>query len=320
MTVAAVQLDHEVRIEGSSAARSTRPPSPRPRPASPPTSPGRSTATRRARRTAGPRTGTSPGTSQAGAARQHRLLRLQVLHPGRRLRRRGPRGRAASPEGHPEPARADPAGRRRAGRNGSGDRVDIAWTPNPECDVIGYRVYRSSARARSGPRSAAPARPAGPDVTTKDWCVDETAPATGPLYYTVVGVDTLAYGALREGSRSPQASVPATGGNSADGAHEHHQLHRRRAGLFRPRRPDAPTARSWSAGIRPRTATAPSPSTASTATAPRTPTGGMTSSRAIGRLLAWLEYSPGPGRTPTGVSAVDNKFGESGLSASVTAP
>ena len=114
---------------------------------------------------------------------QHRLLRLQVLHPGGRLRRRGSRRRAARAVGHPEPARADRARRRRRGRNGSGDRVDVRWTPNPECDVIGYRLYRSTARACSGRRSTAPTPvPPRPTVTTRDWCVDETAPATGPLY------------------------------------------------------------------------------------------------------------------------------------------
>src|SRR5215218_8896295 len=89
------------------------------------------------------------------------------------------------------------------GRNGSGDRVDIHWTPNPECDVIGYRVYRSTSSASLGTQVNCP-DPAAPatGVTTKAWCVDETAPASGPLYYRVVAIDTLASGSLREGTPS----------------------------------------------------------------------------------------------------------------------
>src|SRR5215213_6480669 len=101
------------------------------------------------------------------------------------------------------------------GRNGSLDRVDVEWTPNPECDVVGYRLYRSSDPASLGiqvncPDAAAPAT----GVTTKAWCVDETAPASGPLYYRVVAIDTLASGSLREGTQSAQVTVPASGGNS----------------------------------------------------------------------------------------------------------
>jgi prepilin-type N-terminal cleavage/methylation domain-containing protein len=103
-----------------------------------------------------------------------------------------------------------------AGRNGNGDRVDVRWAGNPECDVIGYRVYRSDTTGVLGTQVDCPVDPNAPDpsVTTRDWCVDEDAPATGPLYYTVVAVDTLASGTLREGSLSPQVTVGATGGNS----------------------------------------------------------------------------------------------------------
>ena len=41
---------------------------------------------------------------------------------------------------------------------------------------------------------------------------------------------------------------------------------------------------------------------------------------ASGGLLAWLEYAPGTGSHTYRVSAVDNLFGESALSAPVTAP
>src|SRR5215212_5834569 len=42
------------------------------------------------------------------------------------------------------------------GRNGSGDRVDVQWTPSPECDVIGYRVYRSTSSGSLGTQVSCP--------------------------------------------------------------------------------------------------------------------------------------------------------------------
>ena len=64
------------------------------------------------------------------------------------------------------------------GRNGSGDRVDIQWNPNPECDVIGYRVYRSTDSNVLGTLVNCPDPNAqDPSVTEKTWCVDNAAPA-----------------------------------------------------------------------------------------------------------------------------------------------
>jgi prepilin-type N-terminal cleavage/methylation domain-containing protein len=209
-----------------------------------------------------------------------------------------------------------------AGRNGSGDRVDIDWTPNPECDVIGYRVYRSSSAGVLGTQVSCP-DPAQPDpsVTTKDWCVDETAPATGPLYYTVVGVDTLASGALREGTRSTQASVPATGGNSVPTAPTNiTSCTGGQVGCFGPDGLDAPSGQivvRWD----------PSTDSDGTVAFYRIYRDGTAYADrwddffpASGGLLAWLEYSPGTGSHTYRVSAVDDVFGESALSAPVTAP
>jgi hypothetical protein len=209
------------------------------------------------------------------------------------------------------------------GRNGSGDRVDIHWTPNPECDVIGYRVYRSTSAGSLGTQVNCP-DPVAPSntVTTKHWCVDDFAPASGPLYYRVVAVDTLASGALREGTQSAQVIVPATGGNSV---------------------PSTPTNISTCLGGQPDCnksdgTPAPSgqivvrwdPSTDSDGTVAfyRIYRDGSAYSNrwddffpgAAGGALAWLEYAPGTTSHTYQVTAVDDLFGESALSASVTAP
>jgi prepilin-type N-terminal cleavage/methylation domain-containing protein len=209
-----------------------------------------------------------------------------------------------------------------AGRNGSGDRVDVRWTPNPECDIVGYRVYRSSASGTLGTQVSCPDPSApSPTVTTKEWCVDETAPSSGPLYYTVVAVDTLASGALREGTRPAQVTVPATGGNAV---------------------PSTPTNLSVCIGGQPgcngpNNQSAPSgqivvrwdPSTDSDGTVSfyRIYRDGTAYTNrwddffpGVGGILAWLEYAPGTGSHDYRVTAVDNLFGESGLSAPVSSP
>ena len=209
------------------------------------------------------------------------------------------------------------------GRNGSGDRVDIHWTPNPECDVIGYRVYRSTSAGSLGTQVTCP-DPSAPSttVTTKEWCVDETAPATGPLYYRVVAVDTLANGSLRQGTQSAQVAVPATGGNSL---------------------PTAPTNVTSCTGGQPgcnKSDGAPAPSGQIVVNwDPSTDSDGSVAFYRIYRdgtsyadrwddffpgsgsaVLAWLEYAPGTTSHTYRVTAVDNIFGESALSAPVTAP
>jgi prepilin-type N-terminal cleavage/methylation domain-containing protein len=209
------------------------------------------------------------------------------------------------------------------GRNGSGDRVDVRWTPNPECDVIGYRVYRSTSAASLGTQVTCP-DPDAPStsVTTKEWCVDETAPATGPLYYHVVAVDTLANGSLREGTQSSALIVPATGGNSV---------------------PSTPTNVSSCTGGQPdcnKSDGTPAPS--GQIVVRWDPSADSDGSVAFYRIyrdgtayanrwddffpnasgggLAWLEYAPGTTSHTYRVTAVDDLFGESALSDPVTAP
>jgi prepilin-type N-terminal cleavage/methylation domain-containing protein len=210
-----------------------------------------------------------------------------------------------------------------AGRNGSGDRVDVRWTPNPECDVIGYRVFRSTASGALGTQVSCPdANAPSNTVTTRQWCVDETAPATGPLYYSVVGVDTLANGSLRQGTPSAQVTVPASGGNNL---------------------PTAPANISLCTGGQPgcnKSDGNPAPSGQIVVTwDPSTDSDGTVSFYRIyrdgtaytnrwddffpgstGGSLAWLEYAPGTGSHTYRVSAVDNLYGESGLSDPVSSP
>ena len=209
------------------------------------------------------------------------------------------------------------------GRNGSGDRVDIHWTPNPECDVIGYRVYRSTSAGSLGTQVTCP-DPSAPSttVTTKEWCVDETAPATGPLYYTVVAVDTLANGSLRQGTQSTQVAVPASGGN------------------LLPTPPAAPTSCTGGQPGCNKSDGQPAPS--GQIVVQWLPSIDLDGSVAFYRIyrdgtsyadrwddffpgsgsavLAWLEYAPGTTSHTYRVTAVDNIFGESALSAPVTAP
>ncbi|MGH2838426.1 MAG: hypothetical protein ACRDJY_08780 [Thermoleophilaceae bacterium] len=89
-----------------------------------------------------------------------------------------------------------------AGRNGS--VVEIEWTPSPERDVIGYRVYRQT---QSG--AVEPACPlTDPEVAE---CVDASPPPEDNhwLRYWVVGVDRDPAGAEREGAMSAFVNVNA---------------------------------------------------------------------------------------------------------------
>jgi prepilin-type N-terminal cleavage/methylation domain-containing protein len=93
------------------------------------------------------------------------------------------------------------------GRNGNGDRVDLQWLPNPECDVQGYRVYRGTSPAAIN-TLVCPS--SGTTPVTDTFCIDQNAPAPvagQTLYYKVVGVDKDSLGALREGTASTTVAV-----------------------------------------------------------------------------------------------------------------
>jgi prepilin-type N-terminal cleavage/methylation domain-containing protein len=207
------------------------------------------------------------------------------------------------------------------GRNGSEDRVDIQWNLNPECDIEGYRLYRSTDPASLGTPVSCP-DPLAPDpsLTTKSHCVDEEAPASGPLYYRVVGVDTLASGSYREGTPSAAVTVPASGGNSLPSAPTNvTTCLGGQVGCVGPDGEDAPSGQiviMWD----------PSTDSDGSVGMYRIYRGGTAYANrwdnffpAAGGQLAWLEYAP-PGSTQNYyVTAVDNLFGESAASLPVPA-
>jgi prepilin-type N-terminal cleavage/methylation domain-containing protein len=95
------------------------------------------------------------------------------------------------------------------GRNGSGNFVDLQWLQNPECDVKGYRVYRSGISGVLG----IPITCIGEttDITEGINCLDD--PAVGPQFYTVVALDLPPGGSTpREGARSTPVVVSVPSG------------------------------------------------------------------------------------------------------------
>jgi len=90
------------------------------------------------------------------------------------------------------------------GRNLNGNRVDIQWDTNAECDIQRYEVYRGTSPASIDTHVCTT------DLGEKTECVDEDAPA-GQLYYQVLAVDKNASGADRAGDRS--AALPIVEGN-----------------------------------------------------------------------------------------------------------
>jgi prepilin-type N-terminal cleavage/methylation domain-containing protein len=96
------------------------------------------------------------------------------------------------------------------GRNGNGERVDLQWDKTPECDVVGYRVYRDDDPLFSSPELVTCTGQIAATYTEELDCIDESAPA-GTLYYRVRALDTNSAGAIREGAWSSQLTVE--GGN-----------------------------------------------------------------------------------------------------------
>ena len=97
------------------------------------------------------------------------------------------------------------------GRNGNANLVDLAWVTNPECDVVGYRVYSgASAATITSPVTCLGAASATLGAKVDECIVD--APA-GNVWYKLVALDTpSAGGTPREGTASdPLAIGPASG-------------------------------------------------------------------------------------------------------------
>lgn len=89
------------------------------------------------------------------------------------------------------------------GRNGG--TVDLEWLQNPERDISGYRVYRTSG---SGTSLVCPASGTTPVQGTS--CQDMSPPGDATLTYVVKAVDKDSSGAYREGAPSAQVRVTKT--------------------------------------------------------------------------------------------------------------
>lgn len=87
------------------------------------------------------------------------------------------------------------------GRNLNESRVDLQWSPNQECDIGEYRVYRGT---DVGDIDTLVCTRLADEPTE---CVDETAPAHTTLYYQVVAVDTPPTGGDRLGDGSQILTV-----------------------------------------------------------------------------------------------------------------
>lgn len=84
------------------------------------------------------------------------------------------------------------------GRNGRPNEVDLRWQPRPECDVLGYRVYRRVDAA--GAWEPVTCLDQTGSYTEETECIDPAAPEGVELYYRVVAVDTApGTGAVRDG-------------------------------------------------------------------------------------------------------------------------
>ena len=106
-----------------------------------------------------------------------------------------------------------PVGNFVGGRNGTGNFVDLQWTTTPECDVVGYRVYRDVDPLFSDPQLVSCTGQGTASYTEETDCVDEGAPG-GVVYYKIRGLDTMADGSLREGDWSSPVPVEASGENA----------------------------------------------------------------------------------------------------------
>ena len=93
------------------------------------------------------------------------------------------------------------------GRNLNGDRVDIQWEGNEECDIQRYEVYRGTSAVSIGTFVCQTA------LGAKTECVDENAPP-GQLFYQVVAIDKDAAGVDRPGDRSPAIEIDETNGEA----------------------------------------------------------------------------------------------------------
>jgi prepilin-type N-terminal cleavage/methylation domain-containing protein len=200
------------------------------------------------------------------------------------------------------------------GRNGNGNFVDLAWVTNPECDVVGYRVYSGD----SPTTITNPVTCLGAATPTLDAKADEcihNAPA-GNVWYRLVALDTpSAGGTPREGADSDVLAIGPVSGNNV---------------------PSVPTGLSSCIGGQAGCLVAngvsadegvlvirwlPSVDTDGTIQLYRIYRDGVAYANRhasfypkTGELLAWIEPEPDSSSHTYRISAVDDDFGESALS------
>ena len=205
------------------------------------------------------------------------------------------------------------------GRNGNGNFVDLAWVTNPECDVVGYRVYSgNSAATITTPVTCLGESSATLDAQA-DECIDD-APA-GNVWYRLVALDTpSAGGAAREGASSDPLAVGPVSGNNVPTAPTN--LSSCLGGVSgcdvanNVPADDGVLVVSWD----------PSTDSDGTIQLYRIYRDGVAYAQRhasfypkTGELLAWIEPEPDGSSHVYRISAVDDDFGESVLSAPLTA-
>ncbi|HYO93984.1 MAG TPA: hypothetical protein VER33_05700, partial [Polyangiaceae bacterium] len=205
------------------------------------------------------------------------------------------------------------------GRNENANRVDVQWTGNPECDVEHYKVYRGT--TPSNVTTPVTCSGAGSALLAKDAaeCLDEGAPA-GTLYYKVVALDRAPGGVLRDGAPSDLLAVPPAGGNQKPSAPGN--VTACTGGAPGCNGPDGTPATSGVTVVR----FDPATDSDGTIASYRIYRNGTSYSNRHGVFfstegatgLAWLEHDMPGGPHEYRVSAVDDKFAESDLSAPVS--
>jgi hypothetical protein len=98
------------------------------------------------------------------------------------------------------------------GRNGNNNFVDLAWVTNPECDVLGYRIYSGS----DPTNITTPVICLGTTSATldnkADECIHDAPP--GNVYYKLVALDTPPLGGPpREGDATDPLAIGPVSGN-----------------------------------------------------------------------------------------------------------
>jgi prepilin-type N-terminal cleavage/methylation domain-containing protein len=207
------------------------------------------------------------------------------------------------------------------GFNGTSTNVDLRWAHNTECDILGYRVYRSDV-SNTGPWTQiwCIGQPLANTVHEENTCVDSNAPATSPLWYQVRAVDTAPGGGAREGT--PSASVEVTTGNTVPSTPQN--VSACLGGTSGCTEPDGTAASDGVTVIRWDAST--DPDAGDSVVFYRIYRDGSGYQARVGTFFpgsganAWTDPDSPNGTHTYRVTAVDNNFGESNLSLPVTFP